>query len=234
MRVLGRELGLRRAPVLGVAGTFEEVNPRHGWKSRHVLHGENERPFDQSMHHQPVLGRIDRRNPRMVALIMQAIRGDDSVQILERREAERRQARRRLGQALAIAAHDIGFELGRPPIGLAQRLLAGFKLPFRDRGRQVVALLRQGRAGNDCRGRRAGARSEQAPTGEAPFVSISWLGRGRGRLRRFGRPRAHLCTPCRSGPRLADDACNRRPDRLVRQERGAHSCPSAAPRSRAP
>ena len=172
MRVLGRQFGLRRAPVLGVAGTFEEVNPRHGWKSRHVLHGEDERPLDQSMHHQPVLGRIDRRNPRMVALIMQAVRGDDSVQVLERRQAERRQARRRLGQALAIAAHDIGFELGRPPIRLAQRLLAGFKLPFRDRRRQVVALLRQSRAGNDRRGRRACARSEQAPTGEAASVAI--------------------------------------------------------------
>ena len=90
--VLRRQFGLWRAPVLGVAGTFEEVNPRHGWKSRHVLHGEDERPLDQSMHHQPVLGRIDRRNPAMVALIMQAVRGDDSVQVLKRRQAERRQA----------------------------------------------------------------------------------------------------------------------------------------------
>ena len=122
--------------------------------------------------------------PRMVALIMQAVRGDDSVQVLERRQAERRQARRRLGQALAITAHDIGFKFGWPPIRLAQRLLAGLELPFRDRRRQVVALLRQGRTGNDRR-RRACARAEQAPSGEAPFVSISWLGRGRGRLRRF-------------------------------------------------
>ena len=46
-------------------------------------------------------------------------------------------------------------------------------------------------------------------------------GCGWGRLRRFGRPRTHLGAPRRSGRRLADDARNRRPDRLVRQERGA-------------
>ena len=166
--------GLRRAPVLCVAGTFEEVDPRHGWKSRQIVHGENERPVDQSMHHQPVLRRIDRRNPRMVALIMQAVRGDDSVQVLERRQAERRQPASRFGRAVAITAHDVGFELGRPPIRLAQRLHAGFELPIRDRGRQVVALLRERGAGNDRRSRRACARSEQAPSGKAAAVAILW------------------------------------------------------------
>ena len=35
------------------------------------LHGEDERPLDQAVDHQPVLGRVDRRNPGMVALVVQ-------------------------------------------------------------------------------------------------------------------------------------------------------------------
>jgi hypothetical protein len=38
------------------------------------------------------------------------------------------------------------------------------ELPFRNRRRQVVPFLRQSRAGNDRRSRRARARSEQTPT----------------------------------------------------------------------
>ena len=234
VRVLRRQFGFRRAPVLGVAGTFEEVDPRHGWKSRQIVHGEDERPLDQSMHHQPVLRRIDRRNPGMVALIMQAVRGDDSVQVLERRQAERRQPRRaaRASRDDNGARHWLRTWTAAHKAGSASPRRVGAAIP----GPRAAGcpLPAPARAGNDRRSRRACARSEQAPTGEAAFVAVSWLGRGRGSAR-FGRPRAHLCTPCRSGPRLADDACNRRADRLARQERDAHSSSlSGAIGSRAP
>ena len=190
MSVLGGQFRFGRSPVLSVAGTFEKVDTRYRGKSRQLVHGEDERPLDEPMHDEPVLGRIDRRNPCMVALVMQAVRRDDAVEILKRRQAERRQARRRRRQPVAIAAHDIGFELGRPPVRVAQRLLAGFKLPFRDRRRQVPVFFSERLAGGDRPSRRAQAHRDEASTGDdapsplQPAGTIAPIGR-------FGRSRPH-------------------------------------------
>ena len=119
MRVLDRQFGFGRAPVLGVAGTFEKVDARHRRKAGQILHGEDDRPLDHAVDNEPVFKRVDRRNPGMVALVMQPVRGNDSAKVLKRGQAERRQPRRRRRQALAITTHDIGFELGRSPIRLA-------------------------------------------------------------------------------------------------------------------
>ena len=167
MGVLDRQLRIRRAPVLGVAGTFEKMDARDRRKSRDLLHREDQRLLHQPMHDQPVLERVDRRRPGMVALIVKPVGGDDAGKILERREAERRQPRRRLRQAMTISAHDIGFEAGGAPIGGAHHFFSGMELPFRNRGRQVVALLRKRRAGGKRRSHRAGAGLDQASTGDA-------------------------------------------------------------------
>jgi len=50
---------------------------RLGWKADNVVHCEDERLLDQTMKHQAMLIRIDRRNPGMMALKMQAVRGND-------------------------------------------------------------------------------------------------------------------------------------------------------------
>ena len=47
-------------------------------------------PLDQAVDHQPVLIRIDVRPPGVIALEKQAVRRDDAVQILQRRETDRR------------------------------------------------------------------------------------------------------------------------------------------------
>ena len=115
----------------------------------------------------------------MVALVVKPIGGDDSGKILKRRQAERRQPGRRLRQAMTIATHDIGFETGGPPIGRAQHFFAGMELPFRNRGRQVVALLRKRLAGRKRRSRRARAGFEQTTTGDGARPAGGRLWRGR-------------------------------------------------------
>jgi hypothetical protein len=47
-----------------------------------VVHGEDERPLDETVEHYPMLIRIDRRHPGMMPLEMQTIRCNDPMQVL--------------------------------------------------------------------------------------------------------------------------------------------------------
>ena len=93
---VARRLEFRHA----VAGTFDEMAARHGGKAQQRLHVQQQRPFDEAMHHQPVLRRIDRRHAGMVAFEEQAIRRGAAEQALQGREGHR--GLRSLGQAGAL------------------------------------------------------------------------------------------------------------------------------------
>src|SRR4029079_12708788 len=84
-----QRIDLRSAPLhAAVGGTFDEMDPRRRWKANDVLHGEDQRTFDEAMDHQPVLVRIDVGPPGMMAFEKQAMWRDDAVQVLQRREAD--------------------------------------------------------------------------------------------------------------------------------------------------
>ena len=77
--------GLLAPLAAAVAGTLDEVNARHGRQTANVVHGEDQRLVDETVHHQPVLRGIDRGDAAMMALVEQSIRRDDAVEILQRR-----------------------------------------------------------------------------------------------------------------------------------------------------
>ena len=66
-----------------------------------ILQGEDQRGFDQTVDHQPVLCGIDFGDARVMPLEAQAVRRDDAVQLVQRREVDR--TLRRGGQPFDIA-----------------------------------------------------------------------------------------------------------------------------------
>ena len=108
-----RELHRRHRDVAplhaGVGAALDEVDARHRREADDVVHREHPRGLDHAVHHQPVLERVDVRNPRVVPLEMQARRRDDAEQVLQRRERDRRMRRAREPRALAPA--HVGLEL---------------------------------------------------------------------------------------------------------------------------
>ena len=85
-----QRIELRRAPFhAAIRRALDEVDARHRRKALDVLHGQQQRPVDEAVDHQPVLLRIDRGAAAVVALEEQAVGGDDAGLILQRREADR-------------------------------------------------------------------------------------------------------------------------------------------------
>jgi hypothetical protein len=62
-----------------IGPALDEMNPRRGWKTHELIHGEDELAPDRTVDQQPVIGRIDRGKARVMALEVQSIGGDDSV-----------------------------------------------------------------------------------------------------------------------------------------------------------
>ena len=55
---------------------------RLGRKAFDVFHGEDQRPLDQSMDHQAVLGRFDLGHSAMVSLVEKTVGCNDPVELL--------------------------------------------------------------------------------------------------------------------------------------------------------
>ena len=102
-----------------------------------VVHGEDQRPVDQAMQHQPVLRRIDGRDAAMMAFVEQPVRRDDAVEILQRRPSGRREI---LRQILRDVLDDALLERRWRSIGLASHRIAGRLHPFGNVGRKVVGI----------------------------------------------------------------------------------------------
>ena len=148
----------------GVGAALDEVDARHRRKARDVVHRENARVGDQAVNHQPMLVGIDGGYARMMALEMQARRGDDAEQILQGRESDRRL--RRPGEPGALAATDVCLVLRRHAVGFGEDRRAERRLPLGNiRGQVARQILRLHGARRPRRGRRRRARAHDAETG---------------------------------------------------------------------
>jgi hypothetical protein len=67
-----------------VAGAFDEMNARDGWKSHEIVQGEDEGSIHQAVKQQTMRARVKRGNARVMALEMKRGRRDDAVKILKR------------------------------------------------------------------------------------------------------------------------------------------------------
>ena len=86
------------------------MHPVLARETHEVLQGENKRRIDKTVDHQPVLGRINIRDPGMVTLEAETVRRDDAVKLVQRREVHRGD---RIGsQPFHAAAFDMRLILG--------------------------------------------------------------------------------------------------------------------------
>ena len=129
---------LRLAPFHAAVGwAFDEMDARHRREADDVVHRQHQRPLDQAMDQEPVLARVDVDAAGVEALEEQPVRGDDAVQGLQRRKADRGfLARREPGH---VAANDLLFEFGRLAVGPVDNTGADGLRPFRlARGRRLA------------------------------------------------------------------------------------------------
>ena len=106
-----------------------------------------------------------------MTLVMQAVRRDDPVQILKRREADGGLRRRIRGAVASRAPDDAGFERRRPPIGRAHHAGAGLFLPTWDVGRNIGALVFSLRADHGSAGGKSEGSGQQLASGGASSAS---------------------------------------------------------------
>ena len=107
---------LRGAPLHAAIGAaFDEMDARDLRKAHDVLHRQQQRPLDEAVDHQAMFCRIDIRASGMMALEEQAVRRDDAVQVLQRREADGGFFAG--GEPGNVAPDHAGLEIGGPAIG---------------------------------------------------------------------------------------------------------------------
>ena len=73
----------------GIGRAFEKIDFIDARQPLELVEREDQRPVDKAVQHQPVVGRIDLCNAAMMALKAQPVGRDDSVQLMQRREAHR-------------------------------------------------------------------------------------------------------------------------------------------------
>ncbi len=109
-------LELRAAPFHAAIGrAFAEGGHDVARKPGDILVGEDQRPLDQPVDHQPVVLFRQFDRARVVTLEGAALRGDRAFERVDRREVDR--GDRALGQPFDIAAHHRGFEVDRHAVG---------------------------------------------------------------------------------------------------------------------
>ena len=121
----------------GVGAALDEVHARHRRQAHQVVEGEHFGRLQQrvvrAIDHQAVLRRVNVVPALMVALEMQASRGDDAEHALQRRERHRGSGDAR--QAGGLAALQVFFKLRRHAIWIGGDRLAegdGVWLGFED------------------------------------------------------------------------------------------------------
>ena len=138
------EIGRRLAIGLlvdRIAGAFEEMDARLRGKTPDVIPGEDQRLVDKAMEHQPVLRRINRGNPAVMAFVEQSVRRDDAVEILQRRPPGRGDI---LRQIFRNVLDDPLLERRWRAVELLSHGSAGRFHPFRNIRREVVGIVRSG------------------------------------------------------------------------------------------
>ena len=167
-----RPVELGAAPLhAGIGGTFAEIHPVDARHPLDVVEREDERPIDQAMQHEPVVGGIELGDAGMVTLEAQSVGCDHAVERVQRGEADRalRTGREPLHVAayharlvrrrLAVLAHRDPVAEETRPIGNIRRLIGGVALAgSRRRSERARAACRDGRAQKPRRevARRAG------------------------------------------------------------------------------
>jgi hypothetical protein len=117
------------------------------------------------MDDQPVLRGVDGRHAGVMALVVQAVRRDDTMQVLQRRQAHRGLAGRIGRAAGSLAPDNGGLEARRLAVRRPHHLGAGLLLPFGDGGRKVC-----GRAFGVSRRRSEGHPGHQARRARQSFA----------------------------------------------------------------
>ena len=177
------------------------------------------------MHHQPVLERVDIRNPRVVPLEMQARRGDDAEQVLQRREGDRRMRRPR--EPRASARRTLALNLPVNAVRRSENRRAERLAPLRDQGRLVLgagACGRQRGPGRDHAPRQCGGAAEEAAA--TAVRGCRHFGR-RANPPRHGCLIPHLCLPAGHGTQFASSAPHRVACALIDQWFEANSISSS-------
>jgi hypothetical protein len=121
-----------------LAAHLEEVDPVDAREALEIGEREDQRLVDQPVDDQPVVLRIDLRDAAMMALEAEPVRRDDAVELVQRREAHRRLARR--GEPRHVAADDVLLVFRRLAVGPHAGPVAERTRPFGDVRRQVFRI----------------------------------------------------------------------------------------------
>src|SRR4051812_24501503 len=89
----------------GICRTFEKMDAVDARQALEICEREDQRLFDQSVNDQPVVLRIDLGDAAMMALEAEAVRRDEAIELMQRREADR--GLRRCGEPRHVAADDM-------------------------------------------------------------------------------------------------------------------------------
>jgi len=140
MRVLAAvELGTTPLHA-GIGRAFEKIDLVDPRQPLELVQCEDERLFDKPVQHQPVIRRIDLGDTAVVAFKAEPVGGDDSVQLVQRREAYRRFRRRR--QPRHRTTDHILFVFGGIAVGSYTDAFAELACPISDVGRKILGVVR--------------------------------------------------------------------------------------------
>ena len=131
------ELGA--APLhAGIRRALQEMDAVDARQPLDVLERKDQRLVDEPMQHEPVVVRIDLGDAAMVALEAQAIRRDDAVEFVQRRERHRRFRRR--GQPRHRAADHFLFVFRRHAVGRCADAAPSWRVQSGTFGGRFLAL----------------------------------------------------------------------------------------------
>ena len=136
----------------GVRRAFAEIDPGLARETGQVVIGEDQRPVDQPVDHQPVVGLGQLDGAGMVPLEGAAGGGNGPVQLVNRGEVDR--ADRVGGQPRHVAAHHLILEVDRHAVGRGVHAVARVARPVLHLGDQGIGRARGSSLGP--RGQRPG------------------------------------------------------------------------------
>ena len=150
----------------GIGGTFEKIDLVDARQPHELVEREDQRLFDEAVQHQPIVGRIDLRNAAVMPLEAQSIRRDDSVELMQWREADRRFGRR--GEPRHGTADDVLFVLGWIAVAAHPNALTELTRPVGNIRRKVLGVV--GQCGRRSRRSKSSGTGKKAPARSARRV----------------------------------------------------------------